>query len=471
VLRLFRHYIPFPALSLAFLETVLFFLLLHLLVNLRAYYWGWEFLGDHADTNLISFVAAVAFLSLASVGMYNREVFFNIQSMISRGVIAYPLIFIVISAFLYLYGSVLGAQTQTYYVICLVGVTLFFPLTIFVRGIFVEAVNLDVFKRQVLVLGAGSLAGKIGALMGSAHGRHFNIVGFIGFEDSGAECPLIPALGRDLVERRHALAEFVRENGIDEIVVASDDRRGLPVRYLLECKMGGVQVTDFPTFWEREAGQIDLESLQPSWLIFSDGFRLDWFRLFVKRAFDVLVSASFLVFTFPITLLTAGAIKLGSPGPVFYRQERVGRGGRRFRIFKFRSMRTDAEKDGVPRWADSQDDRITAVGHFIRKTRIDEIPQVINVLLGHMSFVGPRPERPYFVETLSEKIPFYQQRHGVKPGITGWAQINYPYGASEDDARAKLAYDLYYVKNGSLFLDFLILVQTVRVILWPEGAR
>lgn len=471
MLRLFRHYIPFPALSLAFLETVLFFLLLHLLVNLRAYYWGWEFLGDHADTNLISFVAAVAFLSLASVGMYNREVFFNIQSMISRGIVAYPLIFIVISAFLYLYGTILGAQTQTYYVICLVGVTLFFPLTIFVRGIFVEAVNLDVFKRQVLVLGAGSLAGKIGALMSSAHGRHFNIVGFVGLEDNGADCPLIPALGRDLVERRHALAEFVRENGIDEIVVASDERRGLPVRYLLECKMGGVQVTDFPTFWEREAGQIDLESLQPSWLIFSDGFKLDWFRLFVKRAFDVIVSASFLIFTLPITLMTAIAIKLGSPGPVFYRQERVGRGGRRYRIYKFRSMRTDAEKDGVPRWADTQDDRITAIGHFIRKTRIDEIPQVINVLLGHMSFVGPRPERPFFVETLSEKIPFYQQRHGVKPGITGWAQINYPYGASEEDARAKLAYDLYYVKNGSLFLDFLILVQTVRVILWPEGAR
>jgi sugar transferase (PEP-CTERM system associated) len=456
---------------LALLETVLFFLLLHLLVNLRAYYWGADFLGDHADINLLMFVAAVAFLSLASVGMYNREVFFNIQAMISRGIIAYPLIFIVISTFLYLYANVLGTETHTYYVICLVGVTLFYPLTIFVRGIFVEAVNLDVFKRQVLVLGGGSLAGKIGALLGSAHGRHFNVVGFIGFEDNEAGCQLIPVLARDLLERRHALAEFVRENGVDEIVVASDERRGLPVRYLLECKMGGVQVTDFATFWEREAGQIDLESLQPSWLIFSDGFKLDWFRLFVKRTFDVVVSASFLVFTFPITMLTAIAIKLGSPGPVFYRQERVGRGGRRFHVFKFRSMRTDAEEDGVPRWADSEDDRITAVGHFIRKTRIDEIPQVVNVLLGHMSFVGPRPERPFFVESLSEKVPFYQQRHGVKPGITGWAQINYPYGASEEDARAKLAYDLYYVKNGSIFLDFLILVQTVRVILWPEGAR
>lgn len=471
MLRLFRHYIPFPAISLALLETILCYGVLHLFVNLRAYYWGQGFLGDHADVNLLIVLSLVAFLTLASVGMYNREVFFNMQAMMSRGTVAYPLVFIVDSFFLYIYSNIMATATQDYYVICLTGMTLLFPLTIVTRGIFIEALDFDVFKRRVLILGAGSLAAKISDLMGGDRSGHFKIVGYVKFDELEEAPGLTAILSRDLLERRHALTDYVHANGIDEVVVASDERRGLPVRYLLECKMSGVQVTDYATFWERESGRIDLDALQPSWLIFSDGFKLDWFRQFVKRTFDVVVSASFLVFTLPITVSTAIAIKLSSPGPIFFRQERVGLGGRRFYIYKFRSMRADAEGDGIPRWAGANDDRITPVGRFIRQMRIDEIPQVINVLIGDMSFVGPRPERPYFVESLSEKVPFYYQRHGVKPGITGWAQINYPYGASEDDARAKLAYDLYYVKNGSLFLDFLILVQTVRVILWPEGAR
>ncbi|HEY8351792.1 MAG TPA: exopolysaccharide biosynthesis polyprenyl glycosylphosphotransferase, partial [Sphingomonadales bacterium] len=204
---------------------------------------------------------------------------------------------------------------------------------------------------------------------------------------------------------------------------------------------------------------------------FSDGFgRSGRFDLFLKRLFDVTTSLLLLLLTLPILIVTAIAIKVTSPGPVFYRQERVGQGGRTFMVLKFRSMRTDAERNG-PQWAQANDDRVTPVGRLIRTARIDEIPQIFNVLKGDMSFVGPRPERPVFVEQLAKEIPFYLERHRVKPGITGWAQINYPYGASVEDARHKLQYDLYYIKNYSIFLDFLVLIQTLRVVLWPEGAR
>ena len=233
----------------------------------------------------------------------------------------------------------------------------------------------------------------------------------------------------------------------------------------------GVRVTGYLSFVERELGRIVLDDLDPNWLIFSDGFDKSVFRDAAKRAFDLIVSLLLLLFTLPITAVAALLIKLDSPGPVFYRQERVGRDGRTFTLTKFRSMRVDAEQQGGPRWAAEKDDRITEVGAFIRQTRIDELPQIINVLRGEMSIIGPRPERPFFVDTLTDAIPFYGERHRVKPGITGWAQINYPYGASIEDAREKLSYDLYYVKNTSLFLDVIILLQTVRVILWPSGVR
>jgi len=253
--------------------------------------------------------------------------------------------------------------------------------------------------------------------------------------------------------------------------VASRERRGLPLKALMECKLAGLTVTEFANFWERQTGQIDLEELNPGWLIFSGGFRSNWASSATKRVFDVFVSVVFLIVTLPITVLAAIAIKLEGPGPIFYGQERVGRNGSTFTVFKFRSMRTDAEKDGVARWAQNNDTRVTRVGRFIRRTRIDEIPQVINVLTGDMSFVGPRPERPVFVAALAQKIPHYDVRHRIKPGITGWAQINYPYGASDEDAKAKLSYDLYYAKNWGIFLDAVILFQTARVVLWPEGVR
>jgi len=239
----------------------------------------------------------------------------------------------------------------------------------------------------------------------------------------------------------------------------------------LHCKLAGIKVTDFLDFWERETRSVDLDALKPSWLFYSDGFRCGPVDEFLKRSFDIAVSLSLLILTLPLLVLTACLIKFESPGPVLYRQDRVGLHGRVFTILKFRSMRADAETDGRPRWAAKGDPRVTRVGAIIRKLRIDELAQILNVLRGDMSFVGPRPERPFFVAELSKALPYYAERHWVRPGITGWAQINFPYGASTEDARRKLTYDLYYLKNRSFFLDSLILLQTVRVIFWNQGAR
>ncbi|HRW29007.1 MAG TPA: TIGR03013 family PEP-CTERM/XrtA system glycosyltransferase, partial [Emcibacteraceae bacterium] len=270
-----------------------------------------------------------------------------------------------------------------------------------------------------------------------------------------------------------SLEGLVEKRACQEIVVAIEERRGtLPVSDLLACKINGTYISEAASFIERQVGALNLAMFNPSWMIFSDGFDNTKKRdLFVKRLFDVLASATLLIVSMPLLLITAIAVKLSSKGPVFYRQERTGLMGKKFDVLKFRSMTQNAEADGVPQWAQKNDARVTLVGKFIRKTRIDEIPQIFNVLRGDMSFVGPRPERPYFVEQLTQKIPMFDKRHTVKPGITGWAQLNYPYGASEEDSRRKLEYDLYYIKNYSIFLDLLILVQTIRVVLWPDGVR
>jgi sugar transferase (PEP-CTERM system associated) len=278
------------------------------------------------------------------------------------------------------------------------------------------------------------------------------------------------AIARDAI---YNLAEHVVLLNASEVVLALEERRNsLPLQDLLRIKTTGVHVNEISSFLERETGRVDLDSLNPSWLIFSDGFSSGrMLSSAAKRLFDVLASLALLVLTVPIILLTAIAIKLESKGPAFYRQRRVGLYGQGFDILKLRSMRQDAEVAGKAVWAEKDDPRITRIGRIIRKLRIDELPQAWSVLKGEMSFVGPRPERPQFVDDLEAVLPYYAERHMVKPGITGWAQINYPYGASVDDSRQKLEYDLYYAKNYTPFLDVLILLQTLRVVLWPEGAR
>ena len=284
---------------------------------------------------------------------------------------------------------------------------------------------------------------------------------------------------RTLVSRSRVIARggpletTVKHLGVNEIIVAVREQRGgvLPLRSLLECRLNGVEVTDLARFFERVHGRVPIESLKVSWLIYGEGYRQSWLRGFIKRLFDVAIAVLLLLITLPIMAVIAMLIAVETRGPVVYRQDRVGRGGHKFTLLKFRSMGPDAEKDGKASWAAINDARVTRVGRFIRRARIDELPQLINVLRGEMSFVGPRPERPEFVAMLTQQIPFYAVRHSVKPGITGWAQVRYSYGATVEQAVKKLEYDLYYVKNHTLLLDLLILIDTIRVVMLGEGAR
>jgi sugar transferase (PEP-CTERM system associated) len=318
-------------------------------------------------------------------------------------------------------------------------------------------------------LGIGSRAAGIGKLFREDTGGHkFHLVGYLPLsaKDSQVECERV-------FDGTDRLLSIVNRHAVDEVVVGVRDRRngGIPMMELLQCKVEGVTVTDLSTFFERETGQVQLDCLNPSWIVFSDGFEHGSHKFFVKRIFDNVVGLVLLALTFPVMVLAALLIYVETGSPIFYRQERVGEFGRTFKILKFRSMRQDAERGGSPQWARANDDRVTRVGRIIRSLRIDELPQIFNVLKGDMSFVGPRPERPYFVTDLAKQIPYYINRHTVKPGITGWAQIRYCYGASVEDAVKKLQYDLYYVKNHSLFLDLVILLQTAQVVLFGRGAR
>ena len=351
----------------------------------------------------------------------------------------------------------------------LISVTLGFVLLAIVRFTFNRLVNEDIFKRRVLVFGAGRQASSLARLRRRTDQRGFFIIGYL---PSGQEKVAVP--DDKLIAPAGSLLDFCAQQQVDEIVIAMDDRRrDFPVHELLECRLAGIEVLDLVSFLERETGKVRLDVLNPSWIIFGHGFRRDTVRLATSRTFDVVASVTLLAIGWPFMLVTMLAIKLedGLRAPVLYPQTRVGLQGREFRVLKFRSMRVDAEQGGKAQWAVTADARVTRIGKIIRKTRMDELPQLINVLAGDMSFVGPRPERPEFVNDLSEKIPYYRERLTVKPGLTGWAQLCYPYGSSEHDAAEKLQYDLYYVKNHTLLFDLVILLQTCEVVLLGKGAR
>lgn len=338
-----------------------------------------------------------------------------------------------------------------------------------VRQIVVSPLVRKFWPHRVLVLGTGPEAQTVEASLSVAHPFGVRLVGFY---------PLVKVPARNItssriVSNQLSLEEVVNALGIDEIIVAVREQRGgvLPLRALLECRLSGIQITDLPRFFERVHQRIPIESLKASWLIYGRGFRQTWLRRFVKRSFDIVVVAVMLPMALPIMMVVAFLIFLDGGTPIIYRQERVGCRGRSFTLLKFRSMTQDAEKNGEASWASINDSRVTAVGRFLRHTRMDELPQLINVLRGEMSFVGPRPERPPFVATLTEKVPFYAVRHSVKPGLTGWAQVRYTYGGNVEESIKKLEYDLYYVKNNSLLLDLLILLKTIRVVLLGQGAR
>jgi sugar transferase (PEP-CTERM system associated) len=326
--------------------------------------------------------------------------------------------------------------------------------------------------QRVLIVGTGAEALAVERVINQ--GPRQSVV--VGFYPAGADDGVVM---RDITggpatfPPSSNLSAIVQRFKVDEVIVAVRDQRGgvLPMRDLLDCRVRGVPVRDLSAFYERVRGEVPIESLKASWLIYGDGFAQHTVRTAVKRIFDATLAAILLVLSLPIMFLAGIAIFLESGKPIFIWQERVGRGGRSFLCVKFRSMRVDAEGDGVARWASANDSRVTRVGRILRKLRIDELPQLFNVLSGEMSLVGPRPERPSFVAELKERIRFYDLRHSIKPGVTGWAQIRYPYGASVEDAERKLQYDLYYIKNHSLALDVLIIMETVRAVLFGEGAQ
>ena len=322
--------------------------------------------------------------------------------------------------------------------------------------------------RRILVFGTGPRALAVKTALNKSD-PSAEIVGFFPSpNEDGAAVPV-----NRILSRSKSLTETAISLDVHEIVVALTERRGgsMPLRELLDCKLHGIRVLDLASYFEQTLGQIRLESLYAGWLIFGDGFRQGTFRSAVKRLSDILFASVLLLLSMPIMVLTALLIIIESGTPVLYVQERVGRNGRLFNVIKFRSMRTDAEKDGQPIWAQKKDDRTTRVGRIIRKLRIDELPQLYCVLRGDMSLVGPRPERQFFVEQLTNEIPFYAVRHSVKPGLTGWAQVRYHYGATVEDSAEKLQYDLYYVKNHSLLLDMIILFETIAVVLTGKGAH
>ena len=465
-IRLFGHYYSLAIVMLAVTEAVLFSTAMAVAVLIAFRDSTGSLLGHVADYSGAQLVfGPVAFVSQLSLGLYTTR---QRASVVGVGV---RVILAMIAA--------VAATTLLYY---------FFPPLAVWPGVLITAAGLSllgsavlrvlfsyisdgqVFKKLVLVYGAGKRAASFQQLRRASDRRGFTLVGYVCPPEEQCEVPAAQVL--DASQGLLALCERLT---VDEIVIALEDRRlTLPVDDLLTCRLAGLEVTDYVSFMERETGRIVLEALNPSWMIFGDGFRLGTVRVVMSRLMDIVASLLILTLTLPLIVVVALAIWLEDGrhgGGVLYRQERVGQHGRPFTLYKFRSMRANAEAAGQAQWAQRNDPRVTRLGAVLRKARIDELPQLFNVLRGDMSLVGPRPERPQFVTQLAQSIPYYSHRHAVKPGIAGWAQLCYPYGASEADALQKLQYDLYYVKNNSFLLDLAILLQTAEVVLMGKGAR
>ena len=462
MIRLFKHYVPHTVLWLGVIDFVLL---------LAAGEAGWMLrlwqisgvVGAPADKlpHLLTFAVTVQ-LAMVGCGAYGVDALRSMRIAAARLVVAVSLAVILLSLVFFLLPAVTFWRSNLFYAMLFA-----FGLVFTARLLFDRTLGSEAFKRRVMVLGAGPRAARIEGLA-ARKGAGFAAVGYVAMNDG-------PVAVARAVNRADiaSLTDHVVRLAASEVVLALEERRNaVPLADLLRIKTTGVHVNELSSFIERETGRVDLDSLNPSWLIFSDGFSSGRrISAAAKRLFDIAVSGAILILFAPLILLTAGLVKLESRGPAFFRQRRVGLYGQPFEILKLRSMRQDAEVGGKAVWAQKDDPRVTRIGTVIRKLRIDELPQAWTVLKGEMSFVGPRPERPQFVADLEARLPFYAERHVVKPGITGWAQINFPYGASVEDARQKLEYDLYYAKNYTPFLDLLILLQTVRVVLWPEGAR
>lgn len=462
-IRIRKHYLHVPYLALGLLEFLVLFLSFYVLSEIQ----------QALDLVPVSYSlwSSLLYASLLSAGSLAMGVYL---AMMREGFAA--MFFRTLVAFCFLGSLGLSVVTVIWPALDVGSSNLFWAvmistgITLLVRRAFVHLVDSDQLSRRILVLGTGQLASQIHREY-ERYRRSLGvrILGYLGSEEEALPAHACMPTPDDLFT-------FCKNNRISEIVVATQERRRtegaqFPLDDLIRCKLGGVQISSAQAFYERELNRIDLTLLQPSWIIFSDGFKASKARDAIKRLFDLVVSVTLAILLAPIMFFVFAAVYLESGRPFVYSQIRTGQHGKPFKIYKVRSMRQDAEKDGKAVWAKAQDSRVTRVGAFIRNTRLDEIPQLYNVIRGDMSFVGPRPERPEFVVDLENSIPFYTHRHAVKPGLMGWAQLNYPYGASVEDARCKLEYDLYYAKNHSFVMDILIMIQTVEVVLLGKGVH
>lgn len=461
--EVFRHHIPTEFVLLGLIETIALIASFYTGIKIRQGAMPWHVIVSSYTDNAFIFTF-VMLSSLVAFGAYKRqseiqllELSIRIAGSVAAGFLVLSLTFYIFPKFSLWRGELALAVLASFLTIMVI------------RLIFMKVIDTYDLRLRVLILGDGKVADHVKQSHASGNLDGLNIVDYMPMPGD-----FVADKGPTLVNTKGALSMYVAEKQIDVVVLAMDERRmGLPVHDLLDCKMGGVDVIDLPTFFERYTGKIRLDIVKPSWLFLSEGFKVSHFRKLWKRIFDILTVLILAVIISPLALIAVIALFIEGKfrAPVFYSQTRVGENGRLFQIYKFRSMTTSAEKDGVARWALKNDARITRVGAMLRKFRVDEVPQLYNVLKGDMSFVGPRPERPEFVQQLAEKIPYYNERHRVKPGVSGWAQIRYPYGASEEDGLEKLQYDLYYVKNYSILLDALILLQTAEVVLLGRGAH
>lgn len=466
MIRLFGHYVSKTFLLLGVLEFVLFYL-----CHLTGYFLRHGLIISSISLDLQGSVFVSAFLysalmlsAMIAMGLYQRGLTGTPALLVRLGVSVF-LASMAMSLLFYTFPGLFQGRGVfgMAMVLSIAGVLL-------LRLVFFRFADADFQKQRVLVLGTGVNAARIAQMEENEPTNiGFTVVKYVRLEHGSN----IISDDRQ-VDLTGSLADLAFELEASEVVIAVDDRRkGLPVDDILDCKMSGIVIFDLLTFFEKETGRVNIDLLHPSWIYYSPGFHVGVVAQNIKRIIDILVSLLMLVVFSPFMLLVAVASVIESRGrdPVFYHQVRVGLNNKPFRIHKVRSMRTDAEADGVARWASTGDQRITRLGSFIRKTRLDELPQLYNVLRGEMSLMGPRPERPEFVQELEKEIPYYRERHRVKPGLTGWAQLRYQYASTTDDAKQKLQYDLYYVKNANLFLDMIILLETVEVILMGKGAR
>ncbi len=465
--KVLRNYWKRPMAVLAALEILVFATALCLISLTR--FAGASPLAEHDITEVLTHAllfAPVLSLSMAATGLYNERQSLTLGGLLTRVLVGSLGGMLMISIVSTLVPELALGREEL-----ILGLILVMVGSAGCRFLVARLACEHRFQKRIIVYGAGRRAASL--LQKQAEGGlgGFQTVGFI---PAVSDEPSAVSTERR-IELRTRILEHCQAQSVTEIVVALDDHThgDFPFEAFLECRLAGIEATDLAEFLERETGQVRIDLVHPNWMVFSDGFSGNSLHSGLERMFDVLASLTLLALTWPLMLLTIIAIKIeeGPAARVLYRQVRVGERGQLFQILKFRSMREDAERDGRARWAAANDDRVTCVGRVIRKLRIDELPQILNVLNGQMSLVGPRPERPEFVSQLNSKIPLYRERHIIKPGITGWAQLCYPYGSNETDAAEKLQYDLFYVKNRTLLFYLAILLQTVEVILWRKGAR